>query len=69
MNAREVLKRLQADGWFEIAQKGSHKQLKHASKPGKVTIPIHGNADLSLMVIKSIERQAGVSLVSLRRGK
>jgi predicted RNA binding protein YcfA (HicA-like mRNA interferase family) len=52
MKARDVLKRLHADGWYEVAQKGSHKQLRHPDKPGKVTVPFHGNADLALMVIK-----------------
>jgi len=64
MKAREVLKRLYADGWYDAAQKGSHKQLKHPEKPGKVTVPIHGNADLAPMVLRSIERQSGVSLRS-----
>jgi len=64
MKAREVLARLHADGWFEVAQKGSHKQLRHPTKPGKVTVPVHGNADLAIMVIRSIERQSGVALRS-----
>jgi len=64
MKAREVLARLHADGWVEIAHKGSHKQLRHPSKPGKVTVPVHGNADLAIMVIRSIERQSGVVLRS-----
>ncbi len=62
MKARDVLLLLYADGWFEVAQKGSHKQLKHHSKPGKVTVPVHGNIDLAMVVLKSIERQSGVSL-------
>jgi len=62
MKARELLKLLHADGWFEVAQKGSHKQLKHPQKPGKVTVPVHGNADLAPMVIRSIERQSGLKL-------
>jgi predicted RNA binding protein YcfA (HicA-like mRNA interferase family) len=48
----------------DAAQKGSHKQLKHPEKPGKVTVPIHGNADLAPMVMRSIERQSGVTLRS-----
>ena len=28
MNSREVIRRLKADGWFEVAQTGSHKQFK-----------------------------------------
>jgi predicted RNA binding protein YcfA (HicA-like mRNA interferase family) len=39
MNSREILRRLQQDGWFEVAQAGSHKQFKHSAKPGRVTVP------------------------------
>lgn len=39
MNSREVLKRLKADGWEVVAQKGSHMQLKHPVKKGRVTVP------------------------------
>ncbi len=30
---------LQEDGWYLIATKGSHRQFKHGSKPGRVTVP------------------------------
>ena len=44
MTVREVLKLLHADGWREVdgRTKGSHIQLKHPTKPGKVTVPAHG---------------------------
>jgi predicted RNA binding protein YcfA (HicA-like mRNA interferase family) len=29
MNSREVIRRLKDNGWFEVAQSGSHKQFKH----------------------------------------
>ena len=38
MKVSEVLKALKDDGWFQVAQKGSHRQFKHPSKPGRVTI-------------------------------
>jgi predicted RNA binding protein YcfA (HicA-like mRNA interferase family) len=41
MKVRELLKVLKADGWYEATQKGSHLQLKHPAKPGKVTVPVH----------------------------
>jgi predicted RNA binding protein YcfA (HicA-like mRNA interferase family) len=61
MNSREVIKALEADGWREVAQKGSHKQFKHPTKPGRVTIP-HPNKDFPVGTLKSIERQAGIEL-------
>jgi predicted RNA binding protein YcfA (HicA-like mRNA interferase family) len=39
MNSREIIRRLKLDGWFEVAQAGSHKQFKHTVKPGRVTVP------------------------------
>ena len=41
MKARELLKILRQDGWKEKEQKGSHLQLIHPVKKGKVTLPIH----------------------------
>ncbi|HEX4497384.1 MAG TPA: type II toxin-antitoxin system HicA family toxin [Thermoanaerobaculia bacterium] len=59
MDSREVLRRLEADGWFKVSQKGSHVQLKHATKPGRVTLP-HPKRNLPKGTLKSIERQAGL---------
>jgi predicted RNA binding protein YcfA (HicA-like mRNA interferase family) len=44
-----------------VAQKGSHVHLKHATKPGRVTVP-HPKRDLPLGTLKSVERQAGIKL-------
>lgn len=59
MRFREVEKILLADGWYEVAQKGSHHQYNHPTKKGKVTIPEHGG-DLDPRTVKSIKRQAGI---------
>ncbi len=62
MNAREVIKALEADGWTEARSKGSHKQFRHPEKPGLVTVPVHGSADIKKGVLASIQRQSGVLL-------
>jgi predicted RNA binding protein YcfA (HicA-like mRNA interferase family) len=61
MNSREVLRLLKADGWVEVAQKGSHLQLKHPNKSGRVTLP-HPKRDLAIGTLRSIEQQSGVKL-------
>ena len=61
MGSREVLRRLRAAGWLEVARKGSHVQLKHPSRPGRVTVP-HPEKDLPIGTVKSIERQSGLEL-------
>ncbi len=58
MNSLDVQVRLRADGWFEVAQKGSHKHFKHVSKPGRVTVP-HPKRDIPVGTLRSIWRQAG----------
>jgi predicted RNA binding protein YcfA (HicA-like mRNA interferase family) len=61
MNSREVIARLEADGWQQVGQKGSHVQFKHPVKPGRVTVP-HPRKDLPAGTLKSIEKQAGIAL-------
>ena len=61
MDSREIIRRLEADGWFEVAQKGLHKQFKHAEKMGRVTAP-HPKKDIPLGTLRSIEKQAGITL-------
>ncbi|MBB4212805.1 putative RNA binding protein YcfA (HicA-like mRNA interferase family) [Rhodothalassium salexigens DSM 2132] len=61
MDSRTVIKRLKADGWYEVAQRGSHKQFKHPSKPGRVTVA-HPTKDMKTKTLKSIETQAQISL-------
>ncbi len=56
-----VIKRLQQEGWYEVNQIGSHKQFKHATRPGRVTVP-HSRKDIARGTLKSIERQSGVSM-------
>ncbi len=59
MTAKNLIKILKKDGWAEKAQRGSHLQLVHPTKPGKVTVPIHGG-DLDPKTYNSILKQAGL---------
>jgi predicted RNA binding protein YcfA (HicA-like mRNA interferase family) len=61
MDSKEIIKALQKDGWFQVAQRGSHVQFKHSTKPGRVTVP-HPRKDLPIGTLKSIEKQAGIKL-------
>jgi predicted RNA binding protein YcfA (HicA-like mRNA interferase family) len=61
MNSRDVIRVLQKAGWYEVSQSGSHKQFKHASKPGRVTVP-HPKRDIPMEPSRSIEKQAGIKL-------
>jgi len=59
MDSREIIRRLEADGWYRVGQRGSHVQFKHPTKPGRVTVP-HPGKDIPAKTLKSIERQSGV---------
>ena len=61
MESREVIRALKADGWVEVRSKGSHRQYQHPKKPGTVTVP-HPKKDLAKGLLKSIEKQAKISL-------
>jgi predicted RNA binding protein YcfA (HicA-like mRNA interferase family) len=61
MDSREIIRRLQQDGWFEVAHEGNHKQFKHSTKPGRVTVPTP-RRDVPVGTLRSIEKQAGIKL-------
>jgi len=46
MDSRDVIAALRRDSWQQVAQKGSHLQLKHPTKPGRVTVP-HPKSDIA----------------------
>lgn len=55
---REVLRQLREDGWEIVRTRGSHRQLKHPTKPGLVTVSGKPNVDIPPGTLKSIWRQA-----------
>jgi predicted RNA binding protein YcfA (HicA-like mRNA interferase family) len=61
MNSKAVIAALKADGWVQVARKGSHVQFKHPVKPGRVTVP-HPRKDLPVGTLRSIEKQARLKL-------
>ncbi|WP_327023551.1 type II toxin-antitoxin system HicA family toxin [Megalodesulfovibrio gigas] len=60
-HSREIIRRLEADGWEVVQTSGSHWQFKHPEKPGRVTVP-HPKRDVPAGTLRSIERQAGLRL-------
>jgi predicted RNA binding protein YcfA (HicA-like mRNA interferase family) len=59
MRSREVIELLLADGWIEVATKGSHHQFKHPTKKGRVTVP-HPKSEIAKGTLSSILKQAGL---------
>jgi predicted RNA binding protein YcfA (HicA-like mRNA interferase family) len=60
MKVREVLRLLNDDGWLVVVTRGSHRQLKHATKKGRVTVAGKPSDDLPPGTLNSILKQAGL---------
>jgi predicted RNA binding protein YcfA (HicA-like mRNA interferase family) len=60
MKVREVIKLIEEDGWFLVATRGSHRQYKHSTKAGRVTVAGKPSDDLASGTLNSILKQAGL---------
>ncbi|HEX5124747.1 MAG TPA: type II toxin-antitoxin system HicA family toxin [Rhodanobacteraceae bacterium] len=60
MKVGHVLRLLAENGWYLVCQRGSHRQFKHASRPGRVTVPGKPGDDLAPGTLNSILKQAGL---------
>lgn len=60
MKVREAVRLLEVDGWYQVRTKGSHRQFKHPTKRGLVTVPGRPGDDLASGTLNSILKQAGL---------
>jgi len=60
MKVGEILRMLHSDGWYLVATRGSHRQFKHPSKPGHVTVAGKPSHDLAPGTLNSILKQSGL---------
>jgi predicted RNA binding protein YcfA (HicA-like mRNA interferase family) len=60
MKVRDVIRLIEHDGWHHVATRGSHRQYKHPSKPGRVTVAGKLSDDLAPGTLNSILKQAGL---------
>ncbi len=58
MKVKEIIKLIETDGWFQVAQRGSHRQYKHNTKTGRVTIAGKPSDDIDKGTLNSILKQA-----------
>lgn len=65
---RQVVRALEKLGWIGVVQRGSHVQLKHPNRGGRVTVPVHAGETLGPGLLRSILNQAGLSADELRDG-
>jgi len=60
MKVRDLLKLIENDGWYQVTQRGSHRQFKHPQKPGRVTVAGHSSQEIDKGTLNSILKQAGL---------
>ncbi|MBN2197419.1 MAG: type II toxin-antitoxin system HicA family toxin [Polyangiaceae bacterium] len=56
MKVRDVIRRLQEDGWTQVRQRGSHRQFKHPTKLGLVTIAGHPSDELAPGTLNNVPK-------------
>ncbi|OGT04874.1 MAG: addiction module toxin, HicA family [Gallionellales bacterium RIFCSPLOWO2_02_58_13] len=60
MKVSELLRLLENDSWLVVRQRGSHRQLHHATKPGTVTVSGKPSVDVPPGTLNSALKQAGL---------
>jgi predicted RNA binding protein YcfA (HicA-like mRNA interferase family) len=55
-----VLKLIEEDGWYQVAQQGSHRQFKHPLKVGRVTVAGHPSQEMDKGTFGNILKQAAL---------
>jgi len=60
MKVRDLIREIESSGWVQMRVKGSHRQFKHPTRPGLVTVAGHPNDDIPPGTLNSIMKQAGL---------
>ena len=60
MKVRDIIKLLETEGWYLVNTEGSHRQFKHPTKKGKVTVSGKPGDDVRKGTLNSILKQAGL---------
>ena len=54
----DILRMPHGDGWYLVSTRGSHRQFKHRTKPGRVTVSGKPGDDVSPGTLNSILKQS-----------
>ncbi|TMB42836.1 MAG: type II toxin-antitoxin system HicA family toxin [Deltaproteobacteria bacterium] len=60
MKVRDVISLIESDGWVQVRIKGSHRQFRHPTKPGIVTVAGKPGVDVPPGTLSSVLKQAGL---------
>lgn len=66
VTGRDLVRALSRLGWVVVTQQGSHAQLKHPVRGGRVTVPLHSGETIGPGLLRSILNQAGLTADDLR---
>lgn len=68
LKPREVIALLNALGFVEVRQRGSHKQFRHADGRA-TTVPFHAGRDISPILLRKIARDIGLTVDELLKNR
>ncbi len=57
---KDLIAQIEQDGWVLVRTRGSHRQYRHTSKPGTVTVAGKTSVDVPIGTLQNILRQAGL---------
>lgn len=60
VKVRDLIRLIERDGWILVTQKGSHRQFKHPTKKGRVTIAGKNSDDMAVGTFGSVLKQAQI---------
>ncbi len=61
MKYRDIIKMIEADGWYWVTTRGSHRRYKHPTKPNFIIVPAHNlGSDVKIGIEKKILKDAGL---------
>lgn len=60
MKVRDLIKQLEAEGWYLARTRGSHRQFKHRGRPGTVTVAGKPGVEVPAGTLNAILKQAGL---------
>lgn len=60
MRIRDVIAQVERAGWRLVRTRGSHRQYRHPSKPGLVTIAGHPADEIHPKTLRSVMIQSGL---------
>ena len=60
LTVREVIRMLEADGWYLVAPKAANRQYKHKIKAGRVTVAGKPSEEVAPGTLNSILKQSGL---------